>query len=106
MSCPELPEAHKSTYLSGFPAASIVAESPLWGRFWEQEALSDIQRRLLEHPREEVSRELLAFGKSGTTYLGWVHTRKGERVATELTSQLIDLAVAAANDYLKSVSAV
>jgi Ser/Thr protein kinase RdoA (MazF antagonist) len=161
--------------------AGLAGESPLWGRFWELEALSASQRRLLERLREEVSRELLAFGKSpdrfglihgdlvpenilidaerlriidfddagfgwhmfirrepyyetardallagyrrhrplpneharllplflaarGTTYLGWVHTRKGERVATELTPQLIELAVAAANDYLDSVT--
>jgi len=36
----------------------------------------------------------------GTTYLGWVHTRKGEATARELTPQIIDLAVAAADDYL------
>jgi Ser/Thr protein kinase RdoA (MazF antagonist) len=169
--------------------AGLFGESPLWGRFWELDALSNSQRRLLQHLREEVSRELLAFGKSpdrfglihgdlvpenilidaerlriidfddagfgwhmfelatslyfirrepyyeiardallagyrrhrplpdeharllpmflaarGTTYLGWIHTRKGERAATEMTPQLIDLAVAAANDYLETVT--
>ena len=52
---------------------------------------------------EEHARLLPLFlAVRGTTYLGWVHTRKGERVATELTPQLIELAVAAAEDYLSS----
>lgn len=36
----------------------------------------------------------------GSTYLGWVHTRAGEPVAAELTPALIELATAAAEDYL------
>jgi len=168
--------------------AGLVGETPLWGRFWELEALSAGQRALFERLRARVTQELLAFGKSpdrfglihgdlvpenvlieadqlriidfddagfgwhmfelatslyfirresfyetardallagyrrhralpeeharllplflaarGTTYLGWVHTRKGERVATELTPQLIELAGAAAEDYLSRV---
>jgi len=36
----------------------------------------------------------------GSTYLGWVHTRVGEPAAEDLTSALIDMAAAAAEDYL------
>lgn len=36
----------------------------------------------------------------GTTYLGWVHTRKGEATSRDLTPTLIELATAAARDYL------
>jgi Ser/Thr protein kinase RdoA (MazF antagonist) len=36
----------------------------------------------------------------GTTYLGWVHTRAGEPAAAEMVPVLIELAMAAAEDYL------
>ena len=36
----------------------------------------------------------------GSTYLGWIHTRAGEPVAAEMTPALIELATAAAEDYL------
>jgi Ser/Thr protein kinase RdoA (MazF antagonist) len=36
----------------------------------------------------------------GSTYLGWVHTRRGEAVAQELTPQLIEMATLAVEDYL------
>jgi Ser/Thr protein kinase RdoA (MazF antagonist) len=36
----------------------------------------------------------------GTTYLGWVHTRTGEPAAAEMIPALIELATAAAEDYL------
>jgi Ser/Thr protein kinase RdoA (MazF antagonist) len=38
----------------------------------------------------------------GSTYLAWVHTRSGEPVAQEMTPALIQLAAAAAEDYLTS----
>jgi Ser/Thr protein kinase RdoA (MazF antagonist) len=41
----------------------------------------------------------LFLAARGTTYLGWVHTRRGEAVARELTPMLIELAVAAGEDY-------
>jgi Ser/Thr protein kinase RdoA (MazF antagonist) len=37
----------------------------------------------------------------GTTYLGWVHTRAGEPAAAEMVPTLIELATAAAEDYLR-----
>jgi Ser/Thr protein kinase RdoA (MazF antagonist) len=36
----------------------------------------------------------------GSTYLGWVHTRRGEPVAQEMVPQLVEFATAAAEDYL------
>jgi Ser/Thr protein kinase RdoA (MazF antagonist) len=163
----------------------LTGEAPLWGRFWELEALTTRQRALFERLRARVAQDLIAYGKTpdrygmihadlvpenilvndtqlriidfddagfgwhmfeiatslyfirretfyeiardaliagyrrqrplgdehvallpmflaarGTTYLGWVHTRKGEAAAGEMTPQLIELAVAAANDYL------
>jgi len=163
----------------------LAGDSPLWGRFWELDALSPTQRALFERLRARIVEELTAYGKApdrfglihadlipenilvdanrlriidfddagfgwylfeiatslyfirrethyevardalvagyrrhrslsdehlrllpmflaarGTTYLGWVHTRKGEATARELTPQLIELAVAAADDYL------
>lgn len=36
----------------------------------------------------------------GTTYLGWVHTRKETETARELTPYLVELACRAADDYL------
>lgn len=41
----------------------------------------------------------------GTTYLGWVHTRKGEATAAELTPALMELAMGAADDYLSEAPA-
>jgi hypothetical protein len=36
----------------------------------------------------------------GSTYLGWVHTRRNEPAAQGMAPQLIEFAVAAAEDYL------
>jgi len=165
-------------------AAGLVGESPFWGRFWELEALTAVQRRFFERLRDCVAQDLATFGQGadrfglihadlvpenvlatadglkvidfddagygwhlfematslyfirrepcyeearagllegyrrvrplsaaheqllplflaarGTTYLGWVHTRRGEAVARELTPMLIELAVAAGEDY-------
>jgi Ser/Thr protein kinase RdoA (MazF antagonist) len=164
---------------------AFVGEAPLWGRFWELEALSPVQRDLLLEVRRRARADLDAFGTGpdryglihadlvpenvlvegtglriidfddaghgwhmfelatslyfvrrepfyelardalvegyrrhralpdahlrllplflavrSTTYLGWVHTRKGEATARELTPALIEMAVAAAHDYL------
>ncbi len=165
--------------------AGLAGAAPLWGRFWELEALSQQQRCLFERLRLRLKQELIDFGMTpdrfglihadlvpenilvdgdrlriidfddagfgwhlfeiatslyfirreshyeaardaliagyrrhralseehlrllpmflaarGTTYLGWVHTRKGEATARELTPQLVELAEAAAEDYL------
>ena len=158
---------------------------PLWGRFWELEALSTSQRSLLGSARMAIREDLLAIGKSAqvyglihadlvpenflvdgddvrvidfddagfgwhlfdiatslyflkaepyydvaqtalvegyrrhralsdealaslpmflaarsTTYLGWVHERKGTATAIELTPMLIELACGVVEDYL------
>jgi Ser/Thr protein kinase RdoA (MazF antagonist) len=57
-------------------------------------------RRRRPLPEEHVRLLPLFLAVRGTTYLGWVHTRRRERVSLELTPQLIDLAIAAAKDYL------
>lgn len=165
----------------------LVGQTPLWGRFWELEALSLQQRRRFEHVRDRVFEDLTSYGKDpdrfglihadlvpenilvdadrlriidfddagfgwymfeiatslyfirretyyetardaliagyrrhrqladehvrrlpmflaarGTTYLGWVHTRKGEAAAHEMTPQLIELALLAADDYVEA----
>ena len=49
---------------------------------------------------ESLARLTMFLAARGTTYLGWVHTRKGEATAEELTPGLIELAAAAADDYL------
>jgi len=166
-------------------AAGLVGENPLWGRFWELEALTTAQRDFFTRLRQRLFRELSEFGTSadryglihadlvpenilvdgphlqvidfddagfgwhlfelatslyfirreavyteardalidgyrqvrplseahrarlpmflaarGTTYLGWVHTRRAEPAAQGMAPQLIELAVAAAEDYL------
>jgi Ser/Thr protein kinase RdoA (MazF antagonist) len=65
-----------------------------------RDALLAGYRRHRPLPDEHTRLLPMFLAARGTTYLGWVHTRKGERVATELTPQLIDLAIAAAHDYL------
>ena len=162
----------------------LAGDRPLWGRFWELEALQPRQRTLFEQLRARLAQDLADFGKTadrfglihadlvpenvlidgdrlrvidfddagfgwhmfdiatslyfirrdrlyetardaliagyrrhralpdehvrllpmflaarGTTYLGWVHTRKGEATALEMLPQLVALAEAAAADY-------
>jgi Ser/Thr protein kinase RdoA (MazF antagonist) len=65
-----------------------------------RDALIAGYRRHRPLPDEHLRLLPMFLAARGTTYLGWVHTRKGEATARELTPQLIELAVAAANDYL------
>lgn len=58
----------------------------------EERALPDARLALLP----------LFLAARGSTYLGWVHTRSAEPTARELTPTLIQLAVAAAGDYLEA----
>jgi Ser/Thr protein kinase RdoA (MazF antagonist) len=67
-----------------------IARDALIAGYRRQRPLADEHLRLLP----------MFLAARGTTYLGWVHTRKGEATARELTPQLIELAVAAADDYL------
>jgi Ser/Thr protein kinase RdoA (MazF antagonist) len=53
-------------------AAGLVGEAPLWGRFWELEALGPAERELLLRVRRALSLDLAAFGKSPDRY-GLIH---------------------------------
>lgn len=76
--------------------------------FIRREPIYELARdSLLEGYREvrplpEAQQKLLPMflAARGSTYLGWVHTRKAEPAAQEMTPQLIDMAAAAAEDYL------
>ena len=66
-----------------------TARDALIAGYRRHRSLSDEHVRLLP----------MFIAARGTTYLGWVHTRKGEATAQELMPQLIELAEAAADDY-------
>ena len=66
-----------------------TARDALIAGYRRHRALSDEHLKLLP----------MFLAARGTTYLGWVHTRKGEATARELTPQLVELAEAAAEDY-------
>jgi Ser/Thr protein kinase RdoA (MazF antagonist) len=167
-------------------AAGLAGENPLWGRFWELDALSGAQRAVFMRLKQTLWRDLNEFGMTadryslihadlvpenilvdgtrlqvidfddagfgwhlfelatslyfirgdpvyeeardaliegyrhvrplpeahlerlpmflaarGSTYLGWVHTRRNEPAAQGMVPQLIESAVAAAEDYLR-----
>jgi Ser/Thr protein kinase RdoA (MazF antagonist) len=65
-----------------------------------RDALVAGYRRRRPLPDEALALLPAFLAARGTTYLGGVHTRQGEPVARELTPLSIDLAVAAAEDYL------
>jgi Ser/Thr protein kinase RdoA (MazF antagonist) len=58
-------------------------------------------RRHRALPDEHVRLLPMFLAARGTTYLGWVHTRKGEATALEMLPQLVALAEAAAADYFE-----
>jgi Ser/Thr protein kinase RdoA (MazF antagonist) len=58
------------------------------------------QQRML--PDEHLELLPMFLAARGTTYLGWVHTRAGEPAAAEMTPALIEMATAAAEDYLSA----
>jgi Ser/Thr protein kinase RdoA (MazF antagonist) len=65
-----------------------------------RDALVEGYRRHRTLPDEQLRLLPLFLAVRSTTYLGWVHTRRGEATAQELTPALIEMAVAAAHDYL------
>ena len=87
-------EIATSLYFIRRDAIYAPALAALIRGYREQRALPDAQLALLP----------LFLAARGSTYLGWVHTRSGEPVARELTPTLIELAVAAAEDYLGTAS--
>jgi len=52
--------------------AGLLGEAPLWGRFWELEALSHSQRNLLLELRSAARADLEAFGQAPDRY-GLIH---------------------------------
>ena len=64
-----------------------------------RDALVTGYRRHRALPDEHLRLLPMFLAARGTTYLGWVHTRKGEATALELLPQLVELAEAAAADY-------
>jgi len=50
-------------------AGGLVGDQPLWGRFWELEALDESQRRLLMAARTAVAGELADFGSGPDRYV-------------------------------------
>ena len=46
----------------------LTGEEPLWGRFWELEALSPAQRKLMKLVRQSIREELTDFGQAGDHY--------------------------------------
>lgn len=49
-------------------AEGLAGEQPVWGRFWELEAASRTERKLLTEGRNRVYRELSNLAKSAGTY--------------------------------------
>lgn len=70
-----------------------------------RDALIRGYRRHRALPDEHLRLLPMFLAARGTTYLGWVHTRKGEATAQEMTPQLVELAEAAADDYFGSSGA-
>src|SRR3954468_19193642 len=68
--------------------------------FQARDAVIEGYRQHRKLPEEHLALLPMFLAARGSTYLGWVHTRAGEPVAAELTPALIELAVAAAEDYL------
>ena len=65
-----------------------------------REALISGYRTERELPDEALERLPLFLAARGTTYLGWVHTRRGTDTARELTPFLVERACAVAEEYL------
>jgi len=62
-------------------------------------AIGELAARI--HNQATEWRRLPAFmAARGTTYLGWVHSRRGEQATHDLAPQLIELAVSVAEEYL------
>jgi Ser/Thr protein kinase RdoA (MazF antagonist) len=68
--------------------------------FQARDAVVEGYRQHRNLPEEHLALLPMFLAARGSTYLGWVHTRAGEPVAAELTPALIELAAAAAEDYL------
>ncbi len=65
-----------------------------------RDALIRGYRQVRSLPDTHLERLPMFLAARGSTYLGWVHTRRGEPAAQEMTTQLIEMAATAARDYL------
>jgi Ser/Thr protein kinase RdoA (MazF antagonist) len=68
-----------------------------------RDALVEGYRHIRPLPEAHLARLPMFLAARGSTYLAWVHTRRNEPAAHEMTPQLIDFAVAAADDYLSAI---
>lgn len=68
-----------------------------------RDALIEGYRQVRSLPHSHLARLSMFLAARGSTYLGWVHTRRGEPAAREMTPQLIEFAAAAAEDYFGTV---
>jgi len=65
-----------------------------------RDAVIEGYRQMRALPDDHLDLLPMFLAARGTTYLGWVHTRAGEPAAAEMVPALIELATAAAEDYL------
>jgi Ser/Thr protein kinase RdoA (MazF antagonist) len=68
-----------------------------------RDALIEGYRQVRALPDAHLALLPMFLAARGTTYLGWVHTRRGEPAAQEMTPQLIEMASDAAEDYFRAV---
>ena len=68
-----------------------------------RDALIEGYRQVRPLPEAHLARLPMFLAARGSTYLGWVHTRRSEPAAQEMVPQLIEFAVAAAEDYLRAM---
>jgi Ser/Thr protein kinase RdoA (MazF antagonist) len=76
----------------------FISRDPIYSE--ARDSVIDGYRQVRTLPEAHVARLPMFLAARGTTYLGWVHTRRGEPAAQAMIPQLIELAVAAADDYL------
>ncbi len=76
-------------FIRGEPYFACARDAVVAG-YREHRALSDEHLEMLP----------MFLAARATTYLGWVHTRKGEPAATELTPALIEMALSAGREFL------
>jgi Ser/Thr protein kinase RdoA (MazF antagonist) len=78
----------------------FISGEPIYGE--ARDAVIEGYRQSRSLSEAHLAKLPMFLAARGSTYLGWVHTRSGEPAAQELTPTLIQLAAAAAEDYLTS----
>ena len=77
----------------------FIRQEPIYAE--ARDALIEGYRELRPLPDAHLARLPMFLAARGSTYLGWVHTRRNEATAREMTPQLVEYAAAAAEDYLR-----